>query len=61
MIEHIKTRGHPPANQRVPFDTGAPYDCPELKRPPGIDEARFVAFNLPSIVHGQRVYPKRKV
>lgn len=61
MSEHIKPRGHPPAGLRIPFDTGTPYDCPELKRPPGIDEARFVAFNLPSLVRGQRVYPKRKV
>lgn len=61
MIERIKPRNPPPAGLRIPFDTGAPYDCPELKRPQGIDEARFVAFNLPSLVHGQRVYPKRKV
>ena len=61
MINHIKTRGHPPAKQRIPLDRGDPYTCPELKRPPGIDEVRFVAFNLPSLVHGKRVYPKRKV
>ena len=61
MIEHIKPRNRPPAGLRIPFDPGKPSDGPELKRPPGIGEARFVAFNLPSLVHGQRVYPKRKV
>jgi hypothetical protein len=34
---------------------GSPYSAPELKRNPGIDPARFVAFDLPSRV-GQRLY-----
>lgn len=36
------------------------YDGAELKRNPGIPDERFTAFNLPSIVAGQRIYPKRK-
>ena len=37
------------------------YKCPELQRPPGIPDERFEAFNLPSLMNGVRVYPKRKV
>ena len=59
MTDHIKPKSSPPVGKRIPFDRGDPYTCPELKRPPGIDEARFIAFNLPSLVHGQRVYPRR--
>ena len=59
MISHIKTKNPPPVTQRIPMDRGDPYTCPELQRPPGISDTRFLAFNLPSIVNGKRVYPKR--
>jgi alpha-D-ribose 1-methylphosphonate 5-triphosphate synthase subunit PhnH len=34
------------------------YDGKELQRNPGITEDRFVAYKLPSIVNGKRVYPR---
>lgn len=39
--------------------TSTPYTCPELQRNPGIPASRFAAFDLPSLVNGQRVDPKR--
>jgi len=33
------------------------YLCPELKRNPGIPASRFVAFDLPSIRGGYRIWP----
>lgn len=59
MSDHIKPKSSPPASQRIPFDRGAPYTCPELKRNPGIDDARFEAFRLPSRMGDQLIYPKR--
>ena len=38
----------------------APYDGKELKRNPGIDDSRFEAFNLPSRMGDQLIYPKRR-
>lgn len=34
------------------------YDGADLKQPPGIPDSRFVAFKLPSLRHGKRVYPE---
>lgn len=33
---------------------------PTLQRPSGIPESRFYAFELPSIILGERVYPGNK-
>lgn len=35
------------------------YDGKELQRNPGIPASRFEAFSLPSLMGGQRVYPRR--
>lgn len=63
MSEKLRqTRNHPPANVRMPYDRGDAYTCQdELRRPPGVPDARFAAFNLPSLINGERVYPKRSV
>ncbi len=34
------------------------YDGKELQRNPGITPDRFVAFQLPSLINGVRVYPR---
>jgi hypothetical protein len=44
----------PATRQRAPD-----YTCPELQRNPGIPASRFAAFDLPSLVNGVRVAPKR--
>ena len=59
MTDHIKPKTSPPANVRTPIDRGKPYLCPELQRNPGIDDARFEAFRLPSRMGDQLIYPKR--
>jgi hypothetical protein len=35
-----------------------PYTCPELKRNPGIPAERFRAYELPSRIGDQLIYPK---
>lgn len=37
------------------------YDGAELKRPPGVDHARFVAFELPSRMGDKLYYPNGDV
>lgn len=34
------------------------YEGKELQKNPGITEDRFEAFRLPSLMNGQRVYPR---
>jgi hypothetical protein len=47
------------ANQRIDKMAGT-YDGKELMRNPGITEARFEAYRLPSRVAGKLVYPKER-
>ena len=49
----------PVADQRITnLSSGNPYKGKELQRNPGISDARFEAYNLPSRVGGRLVYPK---
>jgi hypothetical protein len=47
------------ANQRIDKMAGT-YDGKELMRNPGITDARFEAYRLPSRVAGKLVYPKER-
>jgi hypothetical protein len=47
------------APQRIDKMAGT-YDGKELMRNPGITEARFEAYRLPSRVAGKLVYPKER-
>jgi hypothetical protein len=42
------------------LNSGGTYDGKELQRNPGITEARFEAYRLPSRVAGKLVYPKER-
>ena len=49
----------PVAGQRITnLNSGKPYEGKELQRNPGISDARFEAYKLPSRVGGRLVYPK---
>jgi hypothetical protein len=48
------------ANQRVDKMAGT-YDGKELMRNPGITDARFEAYRLPSRVAGKLIYPKERL
>ncbi len=49
------------APQRITsLNSGGVYDGKELMRNPGITEARFEAYRLPSRVAGRLVYPKER-
>jgi hypothetical protein len=43
------------------LNSGGTYDGKELMRNPGITEARFEAYRLPSRVAGKLVYPKERL
>jgi len=47
------------APQRIDKMAGT-YDGKELKRNPGITDARFEAYRLPSRVAGKLIYPKER-
>jgi len=49
------------AERITSLNTGKPYDGRELLRNPGIPDERYAAFNLPSLMGGQRVTPRRTV
>jgi hypothetical protein len=51
----------PAASQRVTnLNSGDTYDGKELHRNPGITDARFEAYKLPSRMGDKLVYPKEK-
>jgi hypothetical protein len=52
---------HVAAAQRIAnLNSGGTYDGKELMRNPGITDARFEAYRLPSRVAGKLVYPKER-
>lgn len=55
-----RTKTPPPAKVRLAVpENGKPGDFPNMGRVPGVAASRYEAFNLPSLISGQRVYPKR--
>ena len=51
----------PAAAQRITnLNTAEPYDGKELQRNPGITDARFEAYKLPSRIGDKLVYPKER-
>jgi len=52
---------HVAAAQRITnLNSGETYDGKELKRNPGITDARFEAYRLPSRMGDRLVYPKER-
>jgi len=52
---------HVAAGQRITnLNSGGVYDGKELKRNPGITDARFEAYRLPSRMGDKLVYPKER-
>jgi hypothetical protein len=53
---------HVAAGQRIAnFNSTEIYKGKELMRNPGITDARFEAYRLPSRVSGKLVYPKERL
>jgi hypothetical protein len=52
---------HVAAGQRITdWMSSSTYEGKELQRNPGITDARFEAYRLPSRVAGKLVYPKER-
>lgn len=62
MSDKIKSGGnYAPANVRaLTTENAKPGDLPPMGRLPGVADDRYEAFNLPSLINGKRVYPKRR-
>ena len=56
LDQHVAASQHRITN----LNSGAVYDGKELRRNPGITDARFEAYKLPSRIGDTLVYPKEK-
>jgi hypothetical protein len=48
------------ADRITNLNSGKPYDGKELQRNPGITDARFEAYKLPSRIGDKLVYPRER-
>ena len=60
MHRKVNTQ-QPSASHRITnLNSGDPYEGKELHRNPGITDARFEAYRLPSRMGDRLVYPKER-
>ena len=62
MSDKIKTSSkYAPASVRaLTTENAKPGDLPQMGRLPGVAVTRYESYNLPSLINGKRVYPKRR-